>query len=51
VFFGGKVFSEFENGQNKCPKTKRGKKFPQNTCFRCIIEIYGLAAKKIILGL
>jgi hypothetical protein len=51
MFFDGKVFSEFENGQKKCPKTKRGKKFPRNTCFCCIIEIYGLATKNIILGL
>jgi hypothetical protein len=35
----------------KCPKTDLPKKFPQNTCFRCIIEFYGLATKKIIFSL
>ena len=50
-FFPGKYFGKVEIGQKKCPKTKSQKKFPQNTCFVTIIEIYGLVTKKIIFSL
>jgi hypothetical protein len=50
-FLLGKYFGKIEIGQKKCPKTDLPKYFPQNTCFVSIIEIYGLAAKKIIFNL
>jgi hypothetical protein len=50
-FYPGKYFGKIKNGQKKCPKTVLPKYFPQNTCFRCIIEIYGVATKKIIFNL
>jgi hypothetical protein len=45
-FLLGKYFGKIKIGQKKCPKTVLRKKSLRNTCFRCIIEIYGLAAKK-----
>ena len=50
-FFPGKYFGKVEIGQKKCPKMKSGKKFPRNTCFVSIIEIYGLVTKKVIFNL
>jgi hypothetical protein len=50
-FYPGKYFGKIENGQKKCPKTVLPKYFPQNTCFVSIIEIYGLATKKVIFNL
>jgi hypothetical protein len=50
-FLLGKYFGKIKIGQKKCPKTKRGKKSLRNTCFRSIIEIYGLVTKKVILNL
>jgi len=49
--FGGKYFGKVENGQNKCPKTENVKKCCQNASHDCIIEFYGLVAKKIIFTL
>jgi hypothetical protein len=50
-FFVGKFLQNFKMDKNKCPKTDLPKYFPRNTCFRCIIEIYGLGTKKIIFSL
>jgi hypothetical protein len=50
-FFMGKFLQNFKMDKNKCPKTDLPKYFPRNTCFRCIIEIYALAAKNIIFSL
>jgi hypothetical protein len=37
-FFVGKFFGIFKNGQKKCPKTKREKKFPKKPGLETIIE-------------
>ncbi len=50
-FLLGKYFGKIKNGQKKCPKTDLPKYFTRNTCFRCIIEIYGLVTKKVIFNL